>query len=111
VSLIIARKPDSLLWTINPVTGESPADTITVGQLYNYAYRVIPYEVKTRSYELSKVVWENIDPAAWPPGQYIMGIVTRDEYGNEGFGFAKKISDARGTPYPNPWVVEVLSTQ
>ena len=104
VKLVIAKKPETLEWIINPQTDSiSTPDTLSVDFLYTIRNRILPFEIRTENTFLSEVRWDNIDPRHWPAGDYIMGVITKDEFGNEGFG------PGGGIKNTNPWLIHVLS--
>jgi hypothetical protein len=102
VNLVIARKPDSLTWVAKETYKKFLADQ---NLIYTYPHIILPFEINDQQYFLWNVRWENIDPTAWPTGEYIMAVITADEFGNEGMGISNILRDA----FPNPWRIKVLT--
>ncbi|MBD3320892.1 MAG: hypothetical protein GF350_07360 [Chitinivibrionales bacterium] len=109
IDLIIAQKPDSMEWNLNfsndPGQHDVTADTLSLEALYNLRHYIFPYEIKVRNFFQKNVRWDDINPGQWPSGKYIMGIVTRDEFGNEGFAPVNK--EGTAAKLSNPWMVTV----
>jgi hypothetical protein len=103
VYLIIAQKPPDFEWNDRMCT------TLPLDTLFKMRYQIFRYDIKVRTFVLQKVRWDNIDPTEWPSGQYLMGIVAEDEFGNAGFGISnEQFVDGRPA-FPNPWIVTVLT--
>lgn len=94
VSLLIAAKPDGMIW--NPAT---TPQSLSPASLSGDIVGVFPLLIDTPADTLRGLRWDTIDPGAWPPGEYLMGIVACDNAGNEGFALVhEKLST-------NPWLV------
>lgn len=93
VNLLIARKPEN--WN-----NRSSFQTI----LNENRSRLIPLAIPVPNNRLFDLSWPEIDPSSWQSGEYIMGVVVRDEFGRE--GFATLISKNKESD-SNPWVVTV----
>jgi hypothetical protein len=98
IEYVIARKPENLVWN----TSETPFQVTPADLLSFNGNGVFPFQIMEPGYRIDNVSWE-IDASNWPTGEYIMGIVTADEFGNEGFAPMK----AEGNNSTNPWVVTV----
>lgn len=96
--LVIAREPPSFDWA-------KRTSPITVEELLSFRSFEYPYNINRPDYEMLEVRWDGIDPTTWPSGKYLMGVVVRDEYGNEGFATVDTTNVQLG--YRNPWEVEV----
>jgi len=112
IRLIIARNQNNIIpWTASPNANAAlrnvTADTISIEALRSLRHIEIPYAIPITSYSLNGVRWNNIDISSWPSDNYIMGVVARDRYGNEGFAPVGDISADK--PYTNPWQVTILS--
>jgi hypothetical protein len=94
ISLAVLRKPDTLTW--DPLTTPS---SLTVERVQPWLYGLFPFPVSDTSCRIDDVLWESIDPGGWPGGEYLMGVVVRDEYGEDVFAGVWQ-----GTP-SNPWLV------
>jgi hypothetical protein len=77
-------------------------------QLLSYRHLMIPFNVQVPNEVLNDVRWDNIDPSSWPSGDYLLSIITRDEYGNEGIAPTSFSLDPL-KPNCNPWRVHVAS--
>jgi len=100
IELVIAKKPDEFPWdkTITPLN-MTPEELLT----FNNSGR-FPFEVIVPDVEIYDLSWDDIDASNWSSGDYIMGIVTEDEYGNSGFAPMESDQDLM---YTNPWRVTI----
>lgn len=80
IDLIIAQKPDTMEWD----KATTPL-RLTENQLLGFRHVLLPYPIRAKQSSFSNVIWENINPMEWPSGDYIMAVVTEDQYGNRGF--------------------------
>jgi len=112
IRLIIARNQNNIIpWTVSPNSKPElrnvTADTISIEALRSIRHIEIPFVIPITASAIWDVRWNNIDISNWPSDNYIMGVVARDRYGNEGFAPVGDISADR--PYTNPWQVTILS--
>jgi hypothetical protein len=104
VSLIMAKKPDDLIWT-NPL---SAVKQLTPNKLiYEYRATVFDYPLDHLSSSLQEIRWLNIDPRQWSSGNYLMGVAVRDEFGY--WRFAN--TDYERFKTTNPWMVTIKTAQ
>ncbi len=96
IELAIARKPESMPWdaSVNPYS-MTPADLLSMN-----GSDVFPYEILVEQDILHEIEWNDIDASRWESGEYIMGVITADEFGNEGFA-------PMTTGQTNPWLVTI----
>jgi hypothetical protein len=66
----------------------------------------IPYPVHMPWRVINGVAWRGIDPSEWKSGKYFIGVVSKDEYGQEGFA---PVAFQPATFSTNPFIVTVLS--
>lgn len=90
--------------------GDSPWDStisanMTLDALYGLRHIVLPFDLKVTKASANGVRWDNIDPSDWPSGNYLMAIITKDEFGNQGFAPFSPNS----TKISNPWRINVMS--
>ncbi len=104
VRLMIAQKPATLEWSAdNSNNALATADTISIGSVRQFRHEIFPYDIKVFQPTLRDIKWEGIDVSNWPSGEYIMGIITRDQFGNEGWAPQSEGSKT------NPWLVTILT--
>lgn len=99
VDLIVAQWPRDRVWD----KYTTPYD-VTIEELLSYRHRILPYGIPVPRATLNDVAWKDIDASEWPSGEYVMGIVTEDEFGNGGFA-PMKLKTAEYTT--NPWIVTI----
>jgi hypothetical protein len=109
VSLIIAEAPAAIAqswhyWEWNG-TKDLP---VTFDDLMAQRHIVYPFKIDVAKNTLADVWWPNIDIRSWRSGKYFIGIIARDEWGNE--GLAPVSVPALGL-VTNPIMVTVLSGQ
>lgn len=99
VELIITQWPSERLWD----KYTTPFD-ISIDELLVCRHRILPYDIPIPRATINDVAWRDIDATDWPSGQYVIGILTEDEYGNGGFA-PIKLKTAEYTT--NPWIVTI----
>ncbi len=99
IELVVAQWPAERVWDKKTTPFE-----IDIEELLAYRHRILPYDVTIPKATLNDVAWRNVDASDWPSGQYVMGILTEDEYGNGGFA-PIKLKMAEYTT--NPWIVTI----
>lgn len=115
VSLVVARSPEvgdvlanGTVWTDSIWNHEDfvPLSELPLSleDLYRQRVAVYDYPVDMPLRVISKVHWLDLEATSWPEGPYFIGIVTRDEFGNE--GLAPVFQNASVS---NPFLVHVLS--
>jgi hypothetical protein len=105
--LIVARKPDNLIWAIDATGHCTTADSLSVPYLLGLRAQVFPFNITVQRSYLKGVFWD-IDPVNWATGDYIMAVVASDEFGNEGLcQFIEQSTPA--LPLSNPFLVRVLT--
>ncbi|MBD3420774.1 MAG: hypothetical protein GF398_11705 [Chitinivibrionales bacterium] len=111
IRLIIARRPDNFPWTISYKLNayrNVTAENMTIQDLYEMRYFEFPFNIKVPDQNLNDVIWEDINPSDWPSGDYLMAIVTEDQFGNK--GFAPILDYVAGLKrITNPWMVTILT--
>ena len=108
IKLVFARCPSSLeaIWDYTSWSIDE-AVPITLADLYEQRVATYEYEISSPLRNMNDVEWKNIDPSTWPSGKYFMGIVTRDEHGNE--GLAPVTRSLAPNYQTNPFLVTVTS--
>lgn len=101
VELVVAQWPQSRSWD-----NKTTPYTLTLEQLQSYRHMVYPFPIPVPDVTISDVAWRDIDASDWPTGKYVMALVTRDEFGNEGFAPMKYLTSEEST---NPWIATVLT--
>jgi hypothetical protein len=102
IKLLVAKKPPTLAW--DPKTTPK---TLGVNDLLLMRHYEYPIALEKPAYFLYNILWEDIDPRDWPTGEYLMAVVVRDQYGNEGFAGIWGSSTPKET---NPWMVNVVTS-
>jgi hypothetical protein len=105
VELIVAQKPAGLAWNYWNWLSDSLVP-VTLNELYQQPHELFPYSIAEPLRELRNVKWENISTQGWPSGDYLVGVITGDEFGNEGLGLAFIIQSYSSS---NPFLVTILS--
>ncbi len=98
INLVIARWDEGRTWDEDTPGSLTPQDLYTIN-----GNRIIPFELLVLASDYKHVKWTDIDASEWPSGDYVMGIVTRDEYGNQGFAPISTVEP----DYSNPWKVNI----
>lgn len=107
VKLVIAYSPPTDTFTWNYWEWDNNiVPPITLEQMLARKSIVLPFDVRVRETGLQKVRWEAIDPSGWDSGNYFIGVVTRDEFGNEGLAPMNYEERTFGT---NPMRVVVMT--
>ncbi len=115
IRLVVARAPaegdvlaDGTVWTESTWDHESfePATKLPISleDLYSQKVAVYEYPVDMPLRVISQVRWLDLQATSWPEGPYFIGIVTSDEFGNEGLAPV-----FQNTSVSNPFLVHVLS--
>jgi len=107
VELVIARKPSDLTWTIDPTGRATTAETLSPEYVYSMRNEVHPFALPvTPSSYTQAVRWDISGVSDWASGDYIMGIVTEDEFGNRGWAPFLEMPTP-SLPLSNPWLIDV----
>jgi hypothetical protein len=104
LQLIIAAKPDGIVWDYRKWTGESDVPQIKIEDLKKNNYSIKDFSIPTPFTTLRNVAWDPVDLSSMPSGQYFIAIVAADEFGNEGFARLQFSNNAT-----NPFEVTILS--
>jgi len=108
LSLIIAEATPEKVSALKAILNASSLGMdvpISYEDLVSHVHYMQSFPLRAPLVSLQNVRWNNIDPSQWRSGQYFMGVVTCDEYGNRGFAPVSS-SDFRQT---NPWYVTFLT--
>jgi hypothetical protein len=99
IQLVIARWSEGRTWDVETTPGDlAPQDLYTIN-----GHRIFPFELRVLSSSYLDVKWTDIDASKWPSGNYVMGVVTKDQYGNEGFAPITTTEPS----FSNPWLVNI----
>jgi hypothetical protein len=80
VDLVVALMPESLATRWDPL---ATPQTITLDYLMSRPNYVLPFSIPEPVERLPGVSWQNIDPSAWPSGDYMAAFVTEDDMGHK----------------------------
>jgi len=108
IRLVVSRCPPALeaVWDYTAWSREE-LPPVTPADLYANRMVEMEYPIRWPTVNVVDVAWRNIDPSTWPSGKYLMGIVTRDEFGNESFA---PVTRSLAPDYQtNPFLVTVTS--
>jgi hypothetical protein len=100
--LIVAAKPSSLAWDYRS-WNSTTVPPISLQELLALPHEVFPPAAGQPG---DGAVFYLVSTAGWPSGEYLIGIITADQFGNQGFA-PMPFDAARYTT--NPFVVTVLS--
>ncbi len=105
VELLIAPKPAGLVWDYADVAGTLSA--LSLGGLLAGTHELLPYPVPDQPrHTVNDVAWRSISTVGWPAGEYVVGVVTADAFGNTGLAPCAIGTGGRSS---NPFLVTVLS--
>jgi hypothetical protein len=110
--LLIAKNDGSIPWNLVvsdiAATRKVTADTLSLGAVQKLRYVEIPFPIIASSSIIYGVKWTNLDLTDWPSGSYIMGVIARDQFGNEGFA-PPMVPATADKPWTNPWQVTIFT--
>lgn len=117
ISLVIAKEPapgtilesgqswSPSLWNFSGWDLDS-VPPMTLQDLYNQQIAIYDFPVEVPLRVIKNVAWRDIDITSWSSGRYYVGLVARDEFGNEGLASVNFNSTTKST---NPFQITVLS--
>lgn len=94
VRLMVSRKPAGMVW--DP---DSTPSTLLLEDLADHVVGVYPLDIPGDTCVVRSAVWEAIEPAGWPLGEYLMAVVTVDQFGQTCFPRVHAYGST------NPWLV------
>jgi len=77
---------------------------ITMGAMKNAPHYIFPYKFTKEQWTFEAIEWPIVDISRWSSGNYFIGIIAKDEFGNEGFAPVSFTGNQT-----NPWLVTIMN--